>query len=62
MMPSMSDDFYEDDEPVEKIRAKFAQGQRGTTQPPGRGQTHYLFINGVVPASDNQAARDLVSH
>jgi len=61
MMQSMSDDFYEDDEPVETIRAKFAEGQRGTTQPPRRGQTHYLSIDGLAPASENQAARDLVS-
>lgn len=60
-MPSMSDDFYEDDEPVETIRAKFAQGQRGTTRPLRQGQTHYLSINGLTPTSDNQAARDLVS-
>lgn len=27
-------DFYEDDEPVQKIRAAFVRGEKGTTQRP----------------------------
>lgn len=27
----MDDDFYEDDEPIEKIRADFAAGEKGVT-------------------------------
>lgn len=30
----MSTDFYEDDEPVEKIRAAFANGEQGVTAEP----------------------------
>jgi hypothetical protein len=37
-------DFYEDDEPVEKLVAAFEQGQRVVTAPPGEGWGRTLFF------------------
>jgi hypothetical protein len=36
-------DFYEEDEPVEKIIAAFERGEKGVTARP-RGRTVYLLI------------------
>jgi hypothetical protein len=38
-----SSDFYEDDEPVEKIKAAFERGIKGVTARP-RGRTEYLSV------------------
>lgn len=64
-MSAVSSDFYEDDEPVDKVRADYAQGEPGVT---GRAvqsvHTQYLALEGlgVVPAAANQAASELVKH
>ena len=36
-------DFYEEDEPVEKIKAAFERGIKGVTARP-RGRTEYLSV------------------
>lgn len=44
----MSADFYEDDEPIEKIKAIFERGEKVRTARP-RGQTAYLEVPGLPP-------------
>ena len=41
-----SNDFYEEDEPVEDVVAAFERGRKVLTRQPGRGQTVYLDSNG----------------
>jgi hypothetical protein len=52
-----ADDFYEEDEPVEKIKAAFERGEKHVTARPvrqtERGQTAYLNT-GVVEARPRQ--------
>lgn len=44
-----ADDFFEEDEPIEKIRHAFDHGERGVTAPPTpRGQTQYLRLPGYA--------------
>lgn len=38
----MSDDFYEEDEPLENVEAAFDRGRKVLTRRPGRAQTVYL--------------------
>jgi hypothetical protein len=42
----MSNDFYEEDEPLEKIEAIFERGRKVLTAPPSRGQTVFLDAAG----------------
>jgi hypothetical protein len=46
-MSDMTSDteFYEDDEPVEKILDAFERGQKGITARPVRGWTRYLSVS-----------------
>lgn len=55
-------DFYEDDEPVEKIKAAFAAGRKGQTEAPCAGATAYLAIPGIglKPASENAGNGELL--
>jgi hypothetical protein len=49
-MTSMdSDDFYEDDEPLEEIVAAFERGEKGLTAPPPRGFNETLTVPGLRP-------------
>lgn len=63
-MSDVSSDFYEDDEPVEKVRADYAQGVPGVTGRAGSAHTQYLAFAGlgVAPAAANQAAGELAKH
>lgn len=45
-MTDMSNDFYEDDEPVEKIIAAFAKGEKHETGRPVNGRNYYLALPG----------------
>jgi hypothetical protein len=45
-MSEQSDDFYEDDEPVEQVLNAFEQGSGGVTSPPTAG-TFLAWIPGV---------------
>jgi len=47
-MEDTGDGFYEDDEPVEKIRATFDSGVKGVTARGASGQTQYLIIPDLV--------------
>jgi hypothetical protein len=53
-----ADDFFEEDEPVEKIRNAFEQGTKGVTMPPvqgtQRGQNKYIGT-GLVLAKPSQS-------
>ena len=46
-MSGMTSDseFYEADEPVEKVIEAFERGQKGVTARPVRGWTEYLTVN-----------------
>jgi hypothetical protein len=62
-----SGDFYEDDEPVEKIRRIFDEGEKGVTGPPPPGRTEYLYLGGLGIVAlgrhtDNDAIGELVRH
>jgi hypothetical protein len=47
-MPAMdANDFYEDDEPVEKIVEVFERGEKFLTTPPSLGRTQHLVIPGL---------------
>ncbi len=63
-MTDVSNDFFEEDEPVEKVRADYAKGEHGTTCRPSSGQTRYLALAGLsaAPATLNWPARELVEH
>jgi len=70
MMTDMTGDFYEEDEPVEKIKAAFDRGTKHVTRRPGaapRGQTTFLAMSGQpVPTSsrgsgDQHTERELVA-
>jgi hypothetical protein len=37
-------DFFEPDEPVEKIITAFERGEKGRTRPPAQGRTAYLVV------------------
>ena len=60
----MSNDFYEDDEPVEKIEASYAAGEHGVTAPRSHGHTQYLHVQGfgVAPAGANEPTGEPVLH
>jgi len=47
-MEHTSEGFYEDDEPIERIRAAFDAGVKGVTGHGGSGRTDYLIIPDVV--------------
>jgi hypothetical protein len=47
-MEDTSAGFYEDDEPIEKVRAAFDAGVKGVTAPGRSGQTEYLIVPGLV--------------
>jgi len=52
----MSDDFYEDDEPVEKIRDTFARGEKGVTRriPLGDFEGHgFTFTGNYLEVDEN---------
>jgi hypothetical protein len=49
-MEHTSEGFYEDDEPVEKIRAAFDAGVKGVTARGSSGRTQYLIIPDLVVA------------
>jgi hypothetical protein len=60
-------DFYEDDEPVEKIVGIFEEGEKGVTAPPCPGRTEYLHLGGLGivglgKQTDNDALGKLVRH
>jgi hypothetical protein len=57
-MSGMTDDFYEDDEPVGKILGKFTLGQRGTTHVPSPDRTPDFPDNALSPERNNQAVQD----
>lgn len=61
-MSDMRQDFYEDDEPVDKIKAAFAAGKKQQTTPPSRSTTTYLAVAGygVRPAGVNQPNGELI--
>lgn len=67
-MTDMANDFFEDDEPVEKIRAAFERGEkRVTVRATSRGITAFLAIPGhPAPApsssSGTQSERELAIH
>jgi hypothetical protein len=44
-----ADDFYEDDEPVEKIMAAFERGEKGVTASPSRGINETVMVPGLRP-------------
>jgi hypothetical protein len=44
-----SDDFYEDDEPVEEIMAAFERGEKGVTAPPSHGVNETIIVPGLRP-------------
>lgn len=52
----MREDFYEPDEPVDKIKAAFARGRKERTEAPQVGMTTYLAVAGysLRPASSNE--------
>lgn len=51
VMRGDDDDFYEDDEPLEQVRALFYEGPHGVTAPPrhgaAAGQTSYFAPGGL---------------
>jgi hypothetical protein len=47
-MGHTSEGFYEDDEPIEKIRAAFDAGVKGVTARGSSGRTEYLIIPDLV--------------
>lgn len=53
-MPTMSGDFYEDDEPVEKIKAAFEAGTKHETGEPFLGFTTYLAVATYRPLAEDQ--------
>ena len=61
-MRDMSTDFYEDDEPVEKVVADYESGDKGRTARLNNGRTEYLALSGPVPATPNvpNGAREVV--
>jgi hypothetical protein len=51
------DEFFEEDEPTEKIKRAFAKGEKGVTAPRGaRGQTQYLYMPRVLRSLTNTTA------
>lgn len=62
-MTDMSNDFYEDDEPVEKISAAFIKGEKHLTKAPVNGRNAYVALPGLAmaPASDNHPTGELVT-
>ncbi len=58
-----SADFFEEDEPVAKVRRDFERGAQGVTGRPERGQTQYLALPGLgmAPASSNRTFRELAN-
>lgn len=57
-----SDDFYEDDEPINKIRSDFGSSEKGRTRRVSHGKTVYLALSGVAPASNNEPSGKPVRH
>jgi hypothetical protein len=59
-------DFYEDDEPVDKIVQRFEQGEKSVTAAPGRGNNAYLNLFGLLSPvrtdTANAANQELVDH
>lgn len=62
MMTDVNNDFFEDDEPVEKVIAAFERGKKRLTGTGSRGQTAYLSVPGnVEPASGNEPLGELAA-
>ncbi|MCA1708412.1 MAG: hypothetical protein LC808_36095 [Actinobacteria bacterium] len=51
---SEGSDFYEDDEPVEKIRAAFERGEKGFTAPRDLNQRARSIVDRAVERSEAQ--------
>lgn len=59
-------DFYEEDEPLEKIKTIFENGEKVRTRRPSHGVTETLRVPGLLPGpvmgqSPNQPLGHLVS-
>jgi hypothetical protein len=50
-----ADDFFEEDEPVEKIFAAFEKAEKGQTKRPSNGVTEYLIIVGLPIAGKSES-------
>lgn len=60
----MDDEFYEDDEAVDKIVAMYEAGIKETTGRVANGRTVYMALPGVglIPAATNDPSGALVRH
>jgi hypothetical protein len=61
-MDNVANDFYEDDEPIEKITAAFERGVKGVTAPPSRGRTEYLDAYWHIADTSNETCGEFVAH
>ena len=50
-----ADDFYEEDEPIEKVFAAYEKAEKGRTMRPGKGTTEYLVITGLSLAGETES-------
>lgn len=61
-MRNMTGDFYEDDEPIEKIKSDFRSSEKGRTRRVTNGRTVYLALSGVAPATQNEPSGEQLVH
>lgn len=57
-----TDDLYEDDEPLDKVKSDFQSSEKSRTGQVRNGQTVYLALSGVSPATGNQPSGERVHH
>ncbi|MFB9882970.1 hypothetical protein ACFFMN_34065 [Planobispora siamensis] len=57
-----ANDFYEDDEPVEKIVAAFERGEKRLTKQPTRGFNEHLNLAGTTSVGETSPAGYTVTH